>query len=667
MINSPITINNKRYFIKTTSDEHPIEIWEQDIATGDYSPVISLLRSGFVSDRATNAASIDGNIYYTPEDGILRKIDPVNNNTVEVKTSTGNTIQVQSGLTALNDVLYFNKGEQLWKFDLKTGQEALVTPESLAFVSNITNVNGTIYFTSYNNQTSRALLWKLDKQTDLPVIVTSFLGIQEMTNINGTLYLRAVDDQQVGASIWQIKPDDQTVTVALGGNLPTLQNFNDQVYFQHSTSNGSLINYVVKFDPATRSSTEIATIPDINVQFIQIENVGDTFYGRTSSYLGQDGALWKLDSTTKTATKIELEAGNGVSHPGYLTKVDGAIYFAADTNSTGRELWKIDSSNTNPVLVQDRSPGDSSSEPNILGYENGKLYIGIYRPTTNTSRGVLELATTTTPVFNYAPEAGQISDQITGEGQKFSLTLPYGQFSNSNYLDPLTYSAKTSEGNQLPAWLTFDPVTTAFSGTPNATDTGNFNIQVTATDTGGLTASSKFVVSVIPKPTRTVVIPNVSAEYNINNVKSGTDSTPAELTNVGGTIYFTANNDLNGRELWKIDPNSGEPTLIDIKVGSESSNPKNLINVNGTLYFTTSEEVFTTGNEELWKLEPNATSPVVAKTFPGGVRNLVTANGILYFSLDGYEGKAVETLFKIESSGGACDFLKIKIRQADQG
>jgi ELWxxDGT repeat protein len=645
MTDTPITINNSRYFKKTNSDENRIEIWKEDITSGD---IVDFDNFGYstVFDKALSAAQVKDNIYYvSANDGILKKIDPVIDYRIDVKTSTGNTIAGASNLTALNDALYFFKNEQFWKFDLKTGQEALVSSEYFSVAQNATNVNGILYFTSYNYQTSKALLWELDNQTGLPVIVTTFISIEELTNINGTLYLRAVDDLQVGASLWQRKPNDQTVTEVFRDNLPPLENYNDRIYFQSYTM-GTDGNTVSRFDPATQSLIEIATVPDKSTQFIQIESVGNTLYARTSSYGGQDGALWKLDPITKTATKIELEPGNGVSHPGYLTKADGAIYFAADTKSTGRELWKIDPSNSNPVLLQDLNPGSDGSEPNILGYENGKLYISVSRPYVPTSRDVLELATSSTPVFNYAPEADKISDRIAGEGQKFSLILPYDQFSNANYLDPLTYSAKTAEGSQLPTWLTFDPATQTFSGTPTATDTGNLNLQVIATDTGGLSATSKFVVSVIPSPTRSVVIPNVSAQYDINNVKLGIDSAPAELTNVGGIIYLTADNGINGRELWKIDPKSGNPILIDVKAGSASSNPKNLTNVNGILYFTTS-------NEELWKLEPNATRPVVAKAFPGEAMNLITANGILYFSLYEYDeyGGGMQTLFKIESGG----------------
>src|SRR5207253_2828532 len=66
------------------------------------------------------------------------------------------------------------------------------------------------------------------------------------------------------------------------------------------------------------------------------------------------------------------------------------------------------------------------------------------------------------------------------------------------------------------------------------------------------------------------------------------DSFPAHLTNVDGTLFFTANNDpsTNGRELWKSDGSAAGTLMVkDIRAGSSDSNPSYLINVNGTLFF----------------------------------------------------------------------------------
>jgi hypothetical protein len=51
-----------------------------------------------------------------------------------------------------------------------------------------------------------------------------------------------------------------------------------------------------------------------------------------------------------------------------------------------------------------------------------------------------------------------------------------------------------SNGNPLPAWLSFDPVTKTFSGVP--TLAGNVNVKVTATDSANASVSCTFSINV---------------------------------------------------------------------------------------------------------------------------------------------------------------------------
>jgi uncharacterized repeat protein (TIGR01451 family) len=65
--------------------------------------------------------------------------------------------------------------------------------------------------------------------------------------------------------------------------------------------------------------------------------------------------------------------------------------------------------------------------------------------------------------------------------------------------DTLTFSA-TFEGGALPAWLHLDANTGIFSGTPANEDVGEYEIVVTVTDSGSLTASSTFTLEVTLNP-----------------------------------------------------------------------------------------------------------------------------------------------------------------------
>ena len=104
---------------------------------------------------------------------------------------------------------------------------------------------------------------------------------------------------------------------------------------------------------------------------------------------------------------------------------------------------------------------------------------------------------------------------------------------------------------------------------------------------------------------------------------------------MGNTLYFTSDDGVNGKELWKSDGTAAGTVLVkDIRPGSSSSggvitgglssNPRNLTAVGNTLYFNAFDDV---NGEELWKSDGTAAGTVlVADIGPGsngsGPRNV---------------------------------------------
>jgi serralysin len=95
----------------------------------------------------------------------------------------------------------------------------------------------------------------------------------------------------------------------------------------------------------------------------------------------------------------------------------------------------------------------------------------------------------TAPVLSVA-----LADQSADPDSVFIFTIPAGSFTDPNG-DALTYSAKLSGGGSLPSWLSFDPTTATFSGTPDAGDAGTLSIVVTASD-GSEGVTDTFEISV---------------------------------------------------------------------------------------------------------------------------------------------------------------------------
>ena len=103
-----------------------------------------------------------------------------------------------------------------------------------------------------------------------------------------------------------------------------------------------------------------------------------------------------------------------------------------------------------------------------------------------------------TPPANAAPAAAAaIPDQSAAAGEAFSYAVPDDAFSDADG-DPLTYSASLAGGGPLPAWLSFDPASRAFSGTPGPSDAGVLAVRVAADDGNGGSASAVFGIVVAP-------------------------------------------------------------------------------------------------------------------------------------------------------------------------
>ncbi|MBI2319227.1 MAG: putative Ig domain-containing protein, partial [Betaproteobacteria bacterium] len=107
---------------------------------------------------------------------------------------------------------------------------------------------------------------------------------------------------------------------------------------------------------------------------------------------------------------------------------------------------------------------------------------------------------------NRAPTlANALADQDAIEDSPFSVQVPANAFVDVDVGDTLTYNATLADGSALPGWLAFDATTRTFSGTPARADVGAINVKVTATDSGLLSASDIFGLTVAKIPGQILV------------------------------------------------------------------------------------------------------------------------------------------------------------------
>ena len=122
---------------------------------------------------------------------------------------------------------------------------------------------------------------------------------------------------------------------------------------------------------------------------------------------------------------------------------------------------------------------------------------------------------------NNAPTvATAIPDQTATTGAAFSYAFPAATFTDADS-DTLSYAAAKSDDTALPSWLSFDPATRTFSGTPQTADVGTVSVKVTASD-GSDSVSDTFDIVVSEPPDTTS--PRVASIVRQNPTSSPTNA-----------------------------------------------------------------------------------------------------------------------------------------------
>ena len=98
------------------------------------------------------------------------------------------------------------------------------------------------------------------------------------------------------------------------------------------------------------------------------------------------------------------------------------------------------------------------------------------------------------PASNAPEVATQIPDQTATVGVEFSYEVPAGTFTDADSFDTLTWSATLGDDSTLPVWLTFDPDTRTFTGTPPSA--GTITVKVKVDDGRGGMADDSFDIAV---------------------------------------------------------------------------------------------------------------------------------------------------------------------------
>ena len=242
---------------------------------------------------------------------------------------------------------------------------------------------------------------------------------------------------------------------------------------------------------------------------IQDSGTGHDGYHITFSHLMPPGVTTIHDSDGKGFITYQ---GRAITNDGVRATAENEW-----VTDTGAKLTR-DGSN----LVLSNGPKGSQGKVIFTGFFNSEEFLGLKLPSLDDDNKPNPDPKTQPdpkpqPEQPQAPTAGKpLAAQSVHEKEKLTYTLAEDTFHTANKDDKLTYSARLADGKPLPGWLSFNPQTRTFSGTPGNDDVGMLNVEISAKGKGG-SANQRFTLNVInvnDAPQAGQKLPTLQIEHN---------------------------------------------------------------------------------------------------------------------------------------------------------
>ncbi len=556
-------------------------------------------------------------------------------------------------VTQVGEITYFTasttgSGKELWKLDTTSPLGATLVRDIFPGVAGsnpetLVNVGGTLYFVA-NDGVSGPELWKSNGTsagtTQVADIVPGELGSTptDLIESGGALFFAASNETQ-GVELWKSDGTAQgTVQVAdiqngFGSSSPTyLTNVSGVVYFTADDgvngrelwkSDGTQVGTVMVKDIG---QGEYPVGIDHGSKPRSLTNVGGTLYfSAQNESSGRE--LWKSNGTDAgTEMVVDLFAGSYGASVDELTNFAGTLYFTANDGVAGVEMWKSTGTVEGTELVANIGLDDMSSFPNNMVVVNNLLYFAA-----NGEDGEELWKTDGTTAGTVL-----VRDIIAGSTSSYPylLTNVEGKLYFAASTPSSGFELWTSDGTESGTVEVRDVLPGPHSSYPILTN-ANGVLLFTATNTSGVQLWAS-------EGTSATTVPRTSVDF-----ASDVDSRPEQFTEVGDTTFFVARSIQGNTELWKTDGSKLNTVLVkDINPGVFGSYLSGLTNVGGVLYFTA-----LSGNSgfELWKSDGTLQGTIeVADIDPNGSsypQDLTNVGGRLFFTADdGVNGRELWTL-----------------------
>jgi ELWxxDGT repeat protein len=314
--------------------------------------------------------------------------------------------------------------------------------------------------------------------------------------------------------------------------------------------------------------------------------------------------LWRTDGSAVGTVRVrDINAGPGSSNPLSLAWVAGELYFSANDGAQGTELWSSDGSALGTQLVKDISPGSSSSSPQSMTGVGNVVYFTADTPATGrqlwTSNGTGAGTSMVKAVVDYSsnPSPGSLNRLGVADQTVFFAAAGGG----GTGLE-LWKSDGSEPGTQLVKDINLGPAN-GLSANPYFAAIGSTMYFVASTPAGaGIWKSG-------------------GTEAGTIQVKSMGSSNPRDLTTRGGTLYFD-----NAQGPWKSDGTDvGTQLIKQIRVSGDSQ-IQNFTVSDTKLFFTADDGV---NGRQLWTSDGTLDgTSIVSNAVPSGLLSVSTQGAL---------------------------------------
>ena len=399
----------------------------------------------------------------------------------------------------------------------------------------LVDVNGTMFFRA-DDVVHGFELWKSDGSNEGTVLVKDigpgvntapYLIPQFLTNVHGTLFF-IMNDGVHGLELWKSDGTEAGTVLVKDINPGSKSAFShlltdsfvavgDTLFF--SANDGV---HGVEIWKSDGTETGTVMVKDIRPGKKGSSPAEFTHVNGILFFAAGDGTngLWKSDGTEAGTIKLAIFD----RFPGWLTAVNGTLFFSAWHSSVGIELWKSDGTAAGTTLVKDLN-GINNSHPRWLTNVNGTLFF----TASDVGIGQALFRSDGTAVGTVLLRAVDSVRDLTRVGDKLYF-----------------WTSAPSEGSQL--WVSdgTDEGTRVLRDDLALLNAAGSNPFFTDVNGTAFFAANDGITGVeLWKSDGTE-----AGTILVEDIVAGESSNPQSLTNADGTLFFISESTENGRELW---------------------------------------------------------------------------------------------------------------------